>query len=580
MSKEPDEEITRTRLYATAGTAYASRMLTQLAVSNMKALKGDHVVPLAPLTLVFGPNAAGKSSIIQSLHLLAQSVRADTFTPRGPFVDVQDFASVISGHDTSRELRIGIRFLVEEEDSDAVMLASTGDDETELVPSIKFEGGVTLTFGDSQDGRPPAVHADLDLGEASLIEPTDPVPVLEGFDDDTGPYGPFHLRWTVDLADGRASESLAMALERLHPHDREARSAAALLRLASECVSSGYASAARLEYWTEPMDWQPGLHAPSRLTLSIQPASAPPAGRQAIQVGGRGLTPDVETTFHGVLDQWAAGKTESATFDGFGPLVRAFGSVEEEARGLLRSDLLGEDNSPAAHRYRDKREWDHRPETELVRLGPIRPTPSRVHVEGNTSDTAALALIRRLSRGDRLLRSVNEWLEQLEIPYSVEIDRLVSARTGAEFGFSFALTDTRTGVEVNMVDVGYGVSQVLPIIAACAGAQASIICIEQPELHLHPRLAANLAELFVDTANRGNQVIAETHSENILLRVQRMIREGRIVSEDVAVIYVDNRGGAEATVRRLQLDDEGDLIDRWPGGFFDDRLADILGVSS
>ncbi len=580
MSEERDEEITRTRLYATAGTAYASRMLTQLAVSNMKALKGDHVVPLAPLTLVFGPNAAGKSSIIQSLHLLAQSVRADAFTPQGPFVDVQDFASVISGHDTSQELRVGIRFVVEEEDSDAVMLATTADDGADLVPSIKFEGGVSLAFGNSQDGRPPVVHADLGLGDASLIEPTDPVPVLDGFDEDTGPYGPFYLRWMLDLADGRASESLAVILERLHPHDQDARSATALLRLASECVSSGYSSGARLEYWTEPMDWQQGLHAPSRLTLSIQPASAPPAGEQAIEVGGRGLTPEDEAAFNALLDEWAAGSTDAGTFDRFGSLVRVFGSVEEEARGLLRSDLLGADNSPAAHRYRDKREWDHRPETELVRLGPIRPTPSRVHVEGNTSDTVALALIRRLSRGDHLLRSVNDWLERLEVPYSVAIDRLVSARTGAEFGFSFALTDTRTDVEVNMVDVGYGVSQVLPIIAACAGAEASIICIEQPELHLHPRLAANLAELFVDTANRGNQVIAETHSENILLRVQRMIREGRIASQDVAVIYVDNRRGSEATVRRLQLDDEGDLVDRWPGGFFDDRLADVLGVSS
>ncbi len=580
MAEEPNEEIARTRLYATAGTAYASRMLTQLAVSNMKALKGDHVVPLAPLTLVFGPNAAGKSSIIQALHLLAQSVRADAFTPRGPFVDVQDFASVISGHDTSRELRIGIRFLVEEEDSDAVMLASTADDGADLVPSIKFEGGVNLHFGDTREGRPPAVRAELDLGDARLIEPADPMPVLEGFDEDTGPYGPFYLRWMVDLADGRVAESLAATLDRLHPHDRKARGASALLRLASECVSFGYASGSRLEYWTEPMDWQQGLHAPSRLTLSIRPASPPPTGREAIQVGGRGLTPEDESTVRRTLDEWSAGGTEPATFDGFGSLVRAFGSVEEEARGLLRSDLLGEDSSPAVNRYRGKREWDHRPETELVRLGPIRPTPSRVIVESETSETTALALIRRLSRGDHLLRSVNEWLEQLEIPYSVEIDRLVSARTGAEFGYSFALTDTRTGVEVNMVDVGYGVSQVLPIIAACAGADASIISIEQPELHLHPRLAANLAELFVDTANRGNQVIAETHSENILLRVQRMIREGRIASDDVAVIYVDNRRGSEATVRRLQLDDEGDLVDRWPGGFFDDRLADILGVSS
>jgi len=121
------------------------------------------------------------------------------------------------------------------------------------------------------------------------------------------------------------------------------------------------------------------------------------------------------------------------------------------------------------------------------------------------------------------------------------------------------------------------VSQVLPIITECVGSTRDVICIEQPELHLHPRLAGNLAELLVETVAGGSQVIAETHSENILLRVQRLVRQGAIQPDDVAIIYVDN-GPSGASARRLRLDSRGGLLDPWPTGFFDNRLRDVLGL--
>lgn len=579
MSEESQEESRETRLYTAASTAYDSRLLTQLSVSNMKALAGDHLIPLAPLTLVYGPNGAGKSSVIQSLMLLAQSVRAGAFAPHGPLVDVRDFRHAVNGHDESKELTIGIRFLVQEEDSDAVMIESPKVEIEEVLP-LQFEGGVALTFRDSDNGRPPSAHASLDVGGATLSEPNDPVPVLDGFDEASGPYGPFNLRWMLELDDSLAAESLAAAVERWHPDNPKARGAAALIRVASDLVEAGRAKLATLHKWVEPIEWQQGLHAPSDLRLSLEPADAVQVGRSLIQIHGRGLLPEDEAAIETMLARWEDGNAESTTFDGFASVVGLFARVEEEARGLLQSDLLGEDSSPAARRYRETRDRDHRPEAELVRLGPIRPTPRRVHLEDEVSDAAALTLIRRLHRSERLLGSVNEWLERLEIPYTIEVDRLISRRSGIERGYSFELTDTRTNVEVSLVDVGYGVSQILPIIVECVGANGRIICIEQPELHLHPRLAANLAELLADTVSRGNQIIAETHSENILLRVQRLVREGRIAASDVAVLYVDNTTATGAQVTRLHLDAEGDLQDRWPGGFFDDRLADVLGVPS
>lgn len=578
MSKNNDDGG-YSRLYRTATTSYSSRLLTELRVRNVKSLAGEHTIPLAPLTLIYGPNAAGKSSIIHSLLLAAQSVNADGFAPQGPLVDLRDFRNVVNDHDASKELMIGVRFALEEEDSDALMTAHFSDEDVAEVPSIKFEGGAALSFYIPSGKQTPEVRAALEIGSVALVEPH-PVTVAEGEEPDGRPYGPYFLRWRLDLSDAAATATLAAAIEGLAGNIADAHGSAALLRFASELVESGDAESAALECWVDPMDWVQGLHAPSALRLTLEPNTASPRCRTAVGVGDRGLLSEDEADARVMLEQWASSAPESAYFNLRRPVIDVFNRVEEEARGIFQSASLREDSSSAATGYRKRREWNNRVEAGLVSLGPIRPTPKRVHLEDGASDEAALALIRRLHRNDNLLLRVNDWLERLEIPYSVTIDRLVSQKSGAEHGYSFELTDTRTDVEVTLADVGYGVSQVLPIIAECVGSACNVICIEQPELHLHPRLAGNLAELFVQAATDGNQIIAETHSENILLRVQRLIRDGRIAASDVAVLYVDNTTATGAQVTRLNLDAEGDLQDRWPGGFFDDRLADVLGVPS
>lgn len=174
---------------------------------------------------------------------------------------------------------------------------------------------------------------------------------------------------------------------------------------------------------------------------------------------------------------------------------------------------------------------------------------------------------------------MNQMLTQLEIPYEFEQDPLAKLRNPLEQ--KWIMRDTRSGAPVALDQVGYGVSQLLPVIDVCVHAEKQIICIEEPELHLHPRLQARLGNLVATSVLRGgNQVILETHSESILLRVRRLIRGGRLRPEEVAVLYVDNAGQSGATVRRLRLGATGELLDPWPTGFFDDGLADILGITA
>lgn len=172
---------------------------------------------------------------------------------------------------------------------------------------------------------------------------------------------------------------------------------------------------------------------------------------------------------------------------------------------------------------------------------------------------------------------LNQMMNQLEIPYEFELRPAGADSQEPRWDFK----DVRSGALVGLDNVGYGVGQLLPVIDVCVHAARQVICIEEPEIHLHPRLQAKLGNLFATSVlTRGNQVILETHSESILLRVRRLIRRGTLLPSEVAVLYVDNNDEDGATVRRLRLGAQGELLEPWPSGFFDDSLADIMDITS
>jgi hypothetical protein len=151
------------------------------------------------------------------------------------------------------------------------------------------------------------------------------------------------------------------------------------------------------------------------------------------------------------------------------------------------------------------------------------------------------------------------------------------------------LMDRRSNTVVSHRDVGIGVSQVLPVLVAAYASKDQILAIEQPEIHLHPAIQADLGDVFIRSAlgEQRNQLLIETHSEHILLRIMRRLREtaggrldGRpaIRPSDVAVLFV-NRVDARSIVQELRLDEEGNLLDPWPGGFFEEGFRERFGPS-
>ncbi len=216
----------------------------------------------------------------------------------------------------------------------------------------------------------------------------------------------------------------------------------------------------------------------------------------------------------------------------------------------------------------------------LKYLGPLRSSPKKFYsneINGYQKGQGKHNLGVEIEAGGKPVKSkINTFLKDFNIPYIIDTKNLGDVNTGPLI--SLQLTDLRNGVTVTPKDVGFGIGQVLPIIFEAVISKKSHICVEQPEIHLHPRLQANLADLFIDSVEScENQWIVETHSEALMLRIQRRIREGRIPKEMVSVLYIDV-GESGAQVTDIPLDDEGDFTKQWPNGFFEERLDEVFGV--
>jgi predicted ATPase len=147
------------------------------------------------------------------------------------------------------------------------------------------------------------------------------------------------------------------------------------------------------------------------------------------------------------------------------------------------------------------------------------------------------------------------------------------------------LKDLRTDTAVSHRDVGIGISQIIPVLVNAYANKNKMIAIEQPEIHIHPGLQAELGDLFIESAlgENSNQFILETHSEHIILRILRRIRETslgknvnyKIKPSDISLVFIDStKNGAE--IKTLRVDEKGRIIDRVPGGFFEEDFEELF----
>ena len=535
-------------------------MIKALHIGNFKAFSATQTVPIRPITLIFGANSAGKSSIIHSLALVHDaSENGDLDIEQtdigGESIDLGGFVNYVHRRDTSRQVEWAV-------DIDAEKYLAQDND----ISTIRL----SFLIGKRQTGG-------YGITRFAILADEQPVVTMSHREGE-------HLR--IDQ------------IELQHT------------------------------FFAGALSDEPTIF--SRIRSEI--------GRASAQLDLTLLRGDVEQFFPGIsadrsgmdADQLATDLQELTNIkeDGHIPksLTQFFGPMLAELAALPLDRLT-----------------DHARKQlqRLHYLGPLRSYPPRRFALSSQQDNnwyAGGGHTWDILREDAAVRAaVNEWLQspqRLSTPYQLVTHDLLSLReldaplrialgnlraaadhsihamhdelpliedtdTAAEYVLQqlagadmerhteIALRDRRTNALLSHRDVGIGISQIMPVLVHAMSLREQLIAIEQPEIHIHPRLQAELGDVFINSAlgEQRNRFLLETHSEHLILRILRRIRQtaegglptdvAAIQPEDVAVLYVEP-GERGAEVIEIPVTPDGDFARRWPNGFFADRIEEMM----
>ena len=211
-------------------------------------------------------------------------------------------------------------------------------------------------------------------------------------------------------------------------------------------------------------------------------------------------------------------------------------------------------------------------EPKINHISPLRAHPQRYYmldkadlkISLDTLDANAIAEV--LKDNPTLKKKVNLWFKK----YDIEIDpeELIES--------IHRLSVSQLGMSLDITDVGFGISQVLPVVLqGFMSPEKSVTLIEQPEIHLHPKMQAELADLFIDILkerqNAKKSLIVETHSEYLLRRLRRRMAEGKIKTTDVSInLFHGRTKDTPAKIENLPIESKGAF--EWPEEFYGDEL--------
>ncbi|WP_224961265.1 DUF3696 domain-containing protein [Geomonas subterranea] len=520
-------------------------IIKALTIENFKGIREPVRVEFKPITLLFGPNSAGKSTIVQALHyareVLAQNnVDADRVSSADDSFDLGGFVNIVHKHDLN--LSIKLKFEIS-----FSPLADYTDFLKETVDSAWIEYEIKWS----------------NFLETPLVKTTI-----------VGLAGEYFGR--IDCAeDGKRArisdvnyKHHLLGVSEIEIKDEKTQFPQLLIHLASSVKD---------DFWfSEKSD--------ENLGLFVDQVTALPQFSSLNEDIRSETDAEEETgTYSGEPNSWEMVNDFFRTY--FSGLT-----------SILRNELK-------VFRY----------------IGPIRKTPPRIYSPVRTEDesrwsSGLAAWDLMYNSSPSFIKSVNAWISgehRLNTGYRVtlkrykEIDldgpayRAIAADTlldDSDFLMEeldrtpekrrISLIDERRGIEVQPYDIGIGISQVLPVVIAALDDKTDFVIIEQPELHIHPGLQVSMGDLFIAQIQDGAKTfILETHSEHLLLRLLRRIRETsegwlpadvtRLTPEQVSVNYLEQVDDT-LRIRQLLVSAEGDSVGEWPKGFFEERAGELF----
>lgn len=576
--------------------------LTQIEIENFKGIGERQTIDLRPITLLFGPNSAGKSTVLQALHYMREILERQNPNPdrtiAGGLIDLGGFKSLVHNHELDREIRIKLVVdLSDEQEIDRLPINS----EVHFLGEPFADLDVSYVVGRevlNEDAIVREIGVEVEVRWSELL---------------SGPYvsmlsmemnGIPTLSVKSPPQQGRA---IITSFNFNHPLFRPIVNDQSDFMDDTELETEESPKYVKDSPFTSPLGvavWEL-----SRDMAKETPASAGENFRVAVSTI-IGALPDLKKRLHPELRD---------------PKVEERFPVEELGLRLTSmrvtglAELLDELVLGPARIVNDYL-------SGMTYIGPLREIPTRNFRPQLSPDEsrwarglAAWDLLYSDVKGD-LVDTVNQWIgdeTKLHTGYQLErvVFREIPVPSRLSFLFERSLTEDDLGeiqelyenletrVEVVLRDferdilvapddIGVGISQMIPVVVGCLAGGISLLAVEQPELHVHPALQVAMGDLLVYSAfgNQngflsGKSLFVETHSEHIMLRLLRRIRqtsEGELppgalplTPDAVSVIYVET-GEDGVKFYSLRVDEEGEFIDRWPQGFFDERAEELF----
>jgi hypothetical protein len=200
----------------------------------------------------------------------------------------------------------------------------------------------------------------------------------------------------------------------------------------------------------------------------------------------------------------------------------------------------------------------------LIHVGPLRDFPRRAYrMTGESPRNVGqrgenwLNILLGVKNRASIIKEVNNWLDKLGYKMRIEWGKQ---------GYVHPMLTDKNGIEVSIKDTGFGISQLLPVlIQGYTCTPGTILILEQPEIHLHPKAQADLGDLLIAISKRGVRLLIETHSEHLLLRIQKRIAENfftdnkTLSPNDVSLCFIE-AGKEGSKVYNIQLGETGQYL--------------------
>jgi len=570
-------------------------VITAITLENFKGIKGPCRIKLRPLTMLFGANSAGKSSVVQALHYAREIFMRQNTDPDktllGGSMDLGGFSNMVYKHDQSLPIRITFDL----------------DLSADPLPNYYDENDTKLWEWEQHELKEA-------VGRVESASVSITVQVIE---EDRRKLNPMAGNAVITEYDVHANGEQLAKLELVSGDEQ--------IKLTLNPLNS--------IYWKTAEDCSSFLEI---IRLAVDDKE-PPENLDDYDMGtllkylavdyddGKGSEQDQRMKFFPDGYSFFAGeiirgmKTPFPQWGQTLPLADSFEFIDHsgEDDSLRRPSLII--SSCLTSLITGPGEMIRNDLGKMCYLGPIREVPQRNNVEVKSPDASrwanGLAAWDALySQGDELIKKTNHWLasdERLDSGYRLELEvfrrinengRLMTAiKSGRSLDDypedlkdilrrspekRLYLVEETKNIEVLPQDIGVGISQVLPVVVGSLLARGSIMAIEQPELHIHPKLQVGLGDLFIqESTSKSNCFIIETHSEHLMLRIMKRIRQTSgnelpphapsLNPDQVAIYHI--RSVEDGTIfKEIVIDKDGDFLTRWPGGFFAERSEELF----